>query len=176
MKVSWALLRRPCVSLCVPWRLNWSPGSLSHRPASVSCLSVCPPPASLAPTWPSGPDPTSSSSVHPTQLLHELLTHPLEIPEFPPPESSPPRKWDCHPTSCHRCCLITAVSDSWRAHGLWSTRLLHPWDFPGKKIGVGYHFLLQGISPTQGSNPHLLFWQADSSLLSHPRSLSHWLS
>ena len=28
--------------------------------------------------------------------------------------------------------------------------------------GVGYHFLLQGIFPTQGSNPGLLHWQADS--------------
>ena len=36
-------------------------------------------------------------------------------------------------------------------------RLLHLWDFPGKNTGVGYHFLLQGIFPTQGSNlglPH----------------------
>ena len=32
-----------------------------------------------------------------------------------------------------------------------------PWDSPGKKTGVGCHFLLQGIFPTQGSNscfPH----------------------
>ena len=29
-------------------------------------------------------------------------------------------------------------------------------DFPGKNTGVGYHFLLQGIFPTQGSNPCLL--------------------
>ena len=36
-----------------------------------------------------------------------------------------------------------------------STRLLRPWDFPGKSTGVGCHFLLQGIFPTQGSNPGL---------------------
>ena len=35
------------------------------------------------------------------------------------------------------------------------TRLLCPWDFPGKNIGVGCHFLLQGIFPSQGSNPGL---------------------
>ena len=35
-------------------------------------------------------------------------------------------------------------------------RLLCRWDSPGKNIGVGCHFLLQGIFPTQGSNPHLL--------------------
>jgi len=35
------------------------------------------------------------------------------------------------------------------------TRLLRPWDFLGKSTGVGCHFLLQGIFPTQGSNPGL---------------------
>ena len=29
-------------------------------------------------------------------------------------------------------------------------------DFPGKNMGAGCHFLLQGIFPTQGSNLHLL--------------------
>ena len=44
-------------------------------------------------------------------------------------------------------------------------RLLCPWNFPGKNTGVGCHFLLQRIFPTQGSNPqllHLLHWQAES--------------
>ena len=36
------------------------------------------------------------------------------------------------------------------------TRLLCPWDFPGKNTGVVCHFLLQAIFPTQGSNPSLL--------------------
>ena len=36
------------------------------------------------------------------------------------------------------------------------TRPLCPWDFPGKDTGVGSHFFLQGIFPTQGSNPDLL--------------------
>ena len=30
-------------------------------------------------------------------------------------------------------------------------------DSPCKNMGVGCHFLLQGIFQTQGSNPHLLF-------------------
>ena len=49
-------------------------------------------------------------------------------------------------------------------HGLYPTRLLCPWDSPGKNIGVGFHFLLQGIFLTQGSNQrllHLLHWQVD---------------
>ena len=41
---------------------------------------------------------------------------------------------------------------------LWTVagRLLCLWDFPGKNIGVGCNFLLQGIFPTQGANPPLL--------------------
>ena len=33
----------------------------------------------------------------------------------------------------------SVVSDSLRPHGLRPTRLLHPWDFPGKTAGVGCH-------------------------------------
>ena len=36
----------------------------------------------------------------------------------------------------------SVVSDSSRPHGLQPTRLLHPWDFPGKSTGVGCHCLL----------------------------------
>ena len=35
------------------------------------------------------------------------------------------------------------MSDSVQPHGLKPTRLLHPWDSPGKNTGVGCHFLLQ---------------------------------
>ena len=35
------------------------------------------------------------------------------------------------------------MSDSVRPHGLQPTRLLCPWDSPGKNNGVGCHFLLQ---------------------------------
>ena len=52
-------------------------------------------------------------------------------------------------------------------HGRKPTRLLCPWDFPGKNTGVGCQFLLQGIFPTQGSNSSLLNWQAGSLPLSH---------
>ena len=43
----------------------------------------------------------------------------------------------------------SVVSDSLRPHGLCS-----PWNFPGQNTGVGLS-LLQGIFPTQGSNPGL---------------------
>ena len=35
----------------------------------------------------------------------------------------------------------SVVSDSQRPYGLQPTRLLHPWDFPGKSTGVGCHCL-----------------------------------
>ena len=39
----------------------------------------------------------------------------------------------------------SVVSDSLRPHGLQPTRLLCPWDFPGKSTGVGCHRLLQDL-------------------------------
>ena len=40
------------------------------------------------------------------------------------------------------------MSDSSRPHGLQPTRLLHPWDFPGKSTGVGCQCLLQSTQQT----------------------------
>ena len=48
--------------------------------------------------------------------------------------------------------------------------LLCPWDFLDKNTGVGCHFLLQQIFPTQGLNPCLLHGQVDSLPLSHQES------
>ena len=48
-------------------------------------------------------------------------------------------------------CLV--MSGSLWPHGLQHTKLLCPWDSPGKNAGVGCYALLQGIFPTQGSNP-----------------------
>ena len=62
------------------------------------------------------------------------------------------------------------MSYSLRSQGLQPARHLCPQDSPGKDTGLGCHSLLQGIFPTQGSNPCLLWfmhWQADSLLLSH---------
>ena len=56
--------------------------------------------------------------------------------------------------------------DSLWLHGPQSTRLLSPWNSPGKNTGVGSHSLLQGIFLTQGLNLHLL----------HCRQILHHLS
>ena len=66
------------------------------------------------------------------------------------------------------CCLVTNLCPT----------LCNPMDcvdcqaplsmgFSRQNTGVGCHFLLQGIFLTQGSNPHLLHWQADSLPLCH---------
>ena len=44
----------------------------------------------------------------------------------------------------------SVMSDSLQLHGLYS-----PWNSPGQNTGVGTQSLLQGIFPTQGSNPGL---------------------
>ena len=60
------------------------------------------------------------------------------------------------------CCLVAKMCPTLlQPCRLSPTRLLCLWDFPGKNIRVCYHFLLQGIFPTQRSNPGLLVWQAE---------------
>ena len=49
----------------------------------------------------------------------------------------------------------SVMSDSLWPHGLQPARLLCPRKSPGQNTGVGSHSLLQGIFPTQGSNPGL---------------------
>ena len=72
----------------------------------------------------------------------------------------------------HLCAVLSAVlscsvvPESLQPHGLFPARLLCPWDSLGKNAGVGCHFLLQGIFPTQESNPGLLYC----------RQILYWLS
>ena len=47
----------------------------------------------------------------------------------------------------------SVMSNSLQPHGLWSARLLQPWDPPGKNTGAGCHFLLQGsYQPRDGTH------------------------
>ena len=50
------------------------------------------------------------------------------------------------------CSVASVVSTSLRFYGLQPTRLLCPWDSPGKNTGMGCCALLQRIFPTQGLN------------------------
>ena len=55
------------------------------------------------------------------------------------------------------CSVALVMSASLQPYRLQPTRLLCPWDFPGKNTGMGCHALLQGIFLTQGSNLCLLW-------------------
>ena len=63
-----------------------------------------------------------------------------------------------------------------------ATRLLSPWDFPGKSTEVDCHFLLQRIFPTLASNPGLLHCRQTLYCLSYhdylrnkgPNLHKHW--
>ena len=50
-----------------------------------------------------------------------------------------------------------SLSHVWLFVTLWTVAYqAYPWNSPGNNTGVGCHFLLQGIFPTQGSNQGLL--------------------
>ena len=51
------------------------------------------------------------------------------------------------------CAVARIMSPLLQPHGLGLTRLLHPWNSPGKNTGVGCHFLLQGIFRDPGIEP-----------------------
>ena len=54
------------------------------------------------------------------------------------------------------CSYPSVISVSLQPFGPSPTRLLCSWNFSGKNIGMGCHFLLQGIFPIQGLNPYYL--------------------
>ena len=87
------------------------------------------------------------------QLLIETLFHLRAFPQRIPGAAS------------HRECSVGA--DLLWPRGLQPVRLLCPWASLDENTGVGCPFLLQGISPTQGLNPHLLDWQVGSLSLGH---------
>ena len=63
------------------------------------------------------------------------------------------------------------MSNSVQPYGQQPTRLLCLQDSLGKNTGVGCHFLLHGIFPTQGSNLGLLLCRKTLYPLSHEGSL-----
>ena len=83
-----------------------------------SCLTLC--------------DPIDGSHQAPPSLGFSRQEHWSGLPFPSPTQESEKWKWS-----------RSVVSDSEQPHGLQPTRLLHPWDFPGKSMGVGRHCLLQ---------------------------------
>ena len=74
------------------------------------------------------------------------------------------------PVVASAAAVTSVVSDSVRPRRRQPTRLLCPWDSPGKNTGMGCYALLQGIFPTQGSNPGLWHCRQILYCLSHQGS------
>ena len=112
----------------------------------------------------------SSMQTH-SRYDHALSTVHAHVLDFsvmfttPPWASTVKRKWKWS---------RSVVSDSLQPHEL-PTRLLHPWDFPGKNTRVGCHFLLQEIFLTQGLSPGLSHCRHTLYHLSHQASSAVWL-
>ena len=103
----------------------------------------------------------SSSPTGPLSQLYHVATlsdQPLSL------EGTPlARKTDSWGTEekslCVCVCVCVHAQLCWtllQPNGLLPTRLFYPWKYPGKNNGVGSHFLLQGIFPTQELNQSLL--------------------
>ena len=80
-------------------------------------------------------DPRDGSHQAPPSLGFSRQEHWSGLPFPSPMHESEKWKWSC-----------SVMSDSLRPHGLKPTRLLCPWDSPGKSTGVGCHRLLWGSS------------------------------
>ena len=83
-----------------------------------SCLTLC--------------DPIDGSPLGSPSLGFSRQEHWSGLPFPSPMHESEKWKWS-----------RSVVSDPQRPHGLQPSRLLHPWDFPGKSTGVGCHCLLR---------------------------------
>ena len=118
-----------------------------------------------------------SCNCHQNLEYHVYLPHQKSLMSPSQPHPQPSQPLTCFlPCVCVRVCVCVhtlsraIMSNSLQPQGLQPTRLLCPWDFPGKNTGVGCHFLLQGSFLTRGLNPHPLHWQGDSLPLSHQGS------
>ena len=75
--------------------------------------------------------------------------------------------WNLCICVCVCVSLVTQSCLTLRPYGLQPPRLLCPWDFSGKNTGMGCHFFLQGIFPTQGLNTRLLQFHIGRQILYH---------
>ena len=97
----------------------------------LSCLLLLLSHFSLCPTL---CDPIDAGHQAPPSLGFSRQEHWSGLPFPSPMHESEKWKWS-----------HSVVSDSYRPHGLQPTRLLCPWDFPGKSTGVGCHCLLHKL-------------------------------
>ena len=86
-------------------------------------------------------DPIDSSSPGSPSLGFSRQEHWSGLPFPSPMHESEKWKWS-----------HSVMSDSSWPHGLQPTRLLRPWDFPGKSTGVGFHCLLWSLQTNPSQN------------------------
>ena len=125
-----------CYPLIIYILLNPTFGKDNSNPLQYSCLEN---PRGRGAWWPSVHRVAKSWT-----WLKQLCTHGSD--------------WEfyCSSFLSALCVVTSVVSNSLQPYGLKPSRLLCPWNSPGKNTGVGCHSFLQGIFPTQGSNPGLL--------------------
>ena len=97
-------------------------------------------------------DPQMAAHQAPPSLGFSRPEHWGGLPFPSPMHGSGKWKWSC-----------SVVSDSSWPHGLQPTRLLHPWDFPGKSTGMGCHHLLCK-NPERNAIKMISQWVLQSSL------------
>ena len=109
--------------------------------------------------WSGVPLPSPNTTLYTAKSLQSCLTL------WDPIDSSPPGspvpgilqartlEWVAFPSPMHESekwkWSCSVMSDPQRSHRLQPSRLLRPWDFPGKSTGVGCHCLLR---------PHYTGW------------------
>ena len=124
----------PILGSCPSNVLQWHTG-LHHSSATVQLP---------------GQPPTPSMSFERSAALRLLVVDVSPAPTVRPET--------CEALSLHACLVAPVMSDSLRPCGPQPSRLLCPWDSPGRNTAVGCHFFPQGIFPTQRSWPGDGMW------------------
>ena len=141
--------------------LNWGlkPKAIAVKAPSPNHWNVRKLPAAAAAkslqSCPTLCDPIDGSHQAPPSLGFSRQEHWSGLPFPSPMHESEKWKWS-----------RSVVSASSQPHGLQPTRLLHPWDFPGKSTGVGCHCVLPRV-------PRTPQWRISSSREAVP-SLGEW--
>ena len=111
--------------------------------------------------------PQTAAHQAPPSLGFSRQEHWSGVPFPSPMHENEKRKWS-----------RSVVSDSSRPHGLQPTRLLRPWEFPGKSTGVGCHCLQQcwrrrrvAVLLLHGGQKGSVFWQQCLWQVEIPRGL-----
>ena len=128
----------------------------SSIPVFIQTSTLIPSPPSLALSPPNLP---VSSRWDSTWKVYQQVLEPSRAPmsRFPRQIFSPPSGH-----FSNNYAYVLSCFNHVQLCNLTDCRRLCPWDSPGKNTGVDCHALLQGIFPTQGSNPDLRHWQVDS--------------